>query len=85
MPEFSDGLCFPQTYCISLKKNTEVQFTDGVISAEKRTPFQLMVLLDHENERDTVVQEVRSIKATSLLCPHETTFFVPQRKLCQSW
>jgi hypothetical protein len=76
---------FPSDILISLKKNTEVQFTDGVIFAEKRTPFQLVVLLDHENERDTAVQDVQSIKATSLLCPHETTFFVPQCKSCQSW
>jgi hypothetical protein len=83
MPEFSGGLCFPQTYCISLQKNAEVQFTDDVIFAEKRTPFQLVVLLDHPNERHTAVQDVQSIKARSLLCPLEATFFVP-RASCAS-
>lgn len=78
MPEFSGGLCFPQTYCISLKKNAKVRFTDDVIFADKRTPFQLVVLLDHPNDRHTAVQDVKSIKATSLLCPLEATFFVPR-------
>lgn len=78
IPEMSGGLCFPQTYCISLHNNAEAQFTDDVIFAEKRTPFQLVVLLNHPKERDIAVQDLGSIKASPLLSPEEATFFVPR-------
>jgi hypothetical protein len=79
MPEFSGGLCFPQTYCISLQTNAGVQFTDDVIFAEKRTPFQIVVLLDHPNERDIAVQDLANIKPSPLLSPSsEATIFVPR-------
>jgi hypothetical protein len=83
MPEYSGGLCFPQTYCISLQPNAEVQFTDDVIFAEKRTPFQIVVLLNRPDERDIAVQELGNIKASALFSPGEATFFVP-RSSCAS-
>lgn len=83
MPEHSGGLCFPQTYCISLQPNAEVHFTDDVIFAEKGTPFQIVVLLNHPDERDIAVQELGDIKGSALLSPSEATFFVP-RSSCAS-
>ncbi|KAF3387026.1 hypothetical protein F1880_001616 [Penicillium rolfsii] len=83
MPEYNGGLCFPQTYCISLQPNAEVHFTDDVIFAEKRTPFQIVALLNHPDEREIAVQELGNIKASALLSPGEATFFVP-RSSCTS-
>ena len=78
IPEMCGGLCFPQTYCISMHNNAEAQFTDDVIFAEKRTPFQLVVLLNHPKERDIAVQDLGNIKTSPLLSPREATFFVPR-------
>ena len=79
MPEFAGGLCFPQTYCISLQPNCQlVHFTDDVIFGEKSGMFQLVVLDDAEE----LGLAINDLKETSLhrhlILPTEATYFVPR-------
>jgi hypothetical protein len=78
IPELSGGLCFPQTYCVSLQKGAAVQFTDDVIYGGKTTMFQIVVLLNSLEELGSAIHDLKGLsKGSELLAPHEATFFVP--------
>ncbi|KAJ5779825.1 monooxygenase [Penicillium paradoxum] len=77
MPEFGGGLCFPQTYCVSLGPDANVQFTDDVIFQSGKI-FQLVVLLNGLHEMDTILEELEGIEQVKLLSTDDAVFFVPR-------
>lgn len=84
LPESGGGISFPQTYCISLRQDTGVQFTDDVIFSGKKAIFQIVVLLNAPNEMESAIQDMEGITTDGhLLSPDEATFFVP-RDSCES-
>jgi hypothetical protein len=84
LPELGGGVSFPQTYCISVRDGSEVQFTDDVIFFGKKGIFQIVVLLNTLDEVESAIQDMEEIKANDyLISPTEATFFVP-RVACES-
>ncbi|KAJ5365229.1 monooxygenase [Penicillium concentricum] len=77
MPEFDGGLCFPQTYCIALDPDANVQFTDDVIFRSGNV-FQLVVLLNGLHELDAALEDLDEIFQMGLLSADDATFFVPR-------
>jgi hypothetical protein len=85
LPEFGGGVCFPQGYCVPIRcrDNAEqiasVMFTDDAIFAShKRGLFQVVVLLEHEDELDAARSVLENLGAhpTELLYEAEATFLV---------
>ncbi|KAJ5976333.1 monooxygenase [Penicillium waksmanii] len=84
LPELGGGVSFPQSYCISLRDGSEVQFTDDVIFLGKRGIFQIVVLLNTLDEVSSAIQDIEEIKTDEfLISPDEATFFLP-RVACES-
>ncbi|KAE8405430.1 hypothetical protein BDV37DRAFT_293137 [Aspergillus pseudonomiae] len=83
MPELKGGLCFPQSYCVSLTQGPAVHFTDDAIFTGKSGLFQLVVLLDNPGELDDARTHLQRFShRTPLLSASEATFFVP-RTACE--
>ncbi|KAJ5814582.1 monooxygenase [Penicillium riverlandense] len=79
MSELNGGLCFPQTYCVSLQPHAEVQFTDDVIFEDGKQMFQLIILLDDIGEAESALDDLRKTRnASERLLLDEATFFVPR-------
>lgn len=85
LSKFLGGVIFPQTYCISLAGDSQVQFTDDAIFGNGKIKiklFQLVVLLNSLDDLDTALLELLSIdKITDELSIDEATFFVPRTSL----
>ncbi|KAK4934019.1 hypothetical protein LTR66_015769 [Elasticomyces elasticus] len=77
MPEFDGGLCFPQTYCIALGPDANIQFTDDVIFPSGKI-FQLVVLLNGLHEMDAALEDLDGSYQTGLLSAEDAIFFVPR-------
>jgi hypothetical protein len=85
LPDLGGAVCFPQGYCIPIRcrDNAEqiasVMFTDDVIFAShKRGLFQVVVLLEHEDQLDAARSVLENLGAhpTELLYEAEATFLV---------
>jgi hypothetical protein len=84
LSEFLGGVNFPQTYCISLGHDSQVQFTDDVIfrtgkSKTKTKLFQVVVLLNTLDDLSAATHELLGIdKITDEISIEESTFFIPR-------
>ena len=85
LPELGGSVCFPQGYCVPIRcgdvaeQIASVMFTDDAIFAShKRGLFQLVVLLEHEDQLDAARSILENLGAhpTELLYEAEATFLV---------
>ena len=85
LPELGGGVCFPQGYCVPVicrdiaDQIESVMFTDDAIFAShKRGLFQVVVLLEHEDQLDAAKSLLENLEAdpTELLYVAEATFLV---------
>ncbi|KAI9712045.1 MAG: hypothetical protein M1820_001754 [Bogoriella megaspora] len=65
LPEMNGGVCLPQVYCRSLSRgDMPVQFTDDVVfAADKKTLFQILVVLRSTSDLEAAWRDLQAIDA----------------------
>lgn len=87
IPDKNGGVYFPQTYCASLSKGSQIYFTDDVIfdQREGNKLFRVVVLLNRLDEMSDAVRDLEAVEGISQdLDLDGATFFIPKGSLPDS-